>query len=618
MLALLGPARAAGAARARWLRRASAAASSWLAALAPAATARLGRDPGRRRPRRPAGRVDDVVGAGPRADPRPAARPAGAADGHAGRPASARSCSLYCAGYFASDDRGLGRFAGVLDGLLRRDARARPVRRPAAAVRVLGADQRHVVAAHRLRRRGRGQPAGRPAGAAGHHPRRPGDAGRAGPAARQAAGTASLSAAARRPAARRRRSPSALVLRARRRVHQERAGAVPPLAARGDGRADAGVGLPARRGDGEGRRLPRRPAGARRSPSSRPGGRSCSAWASRRCSSAAGASLRQTDLKRLLAFGTVSQLGFLDGAARRRHPRGGAGRRGAAARARAVQVDAVPDRRGHRPRDRHPRPAPAVRASAGGCRCSPSSRRWRRCRWRASRRCSASSRRRRRTRRSCTTDRRLVVRGRVPRLGADRAPTARASSGARSRASPAARRSTVHHAPSPPFLAPVVVLGASGLVLGLVPRLADPLVQALRRRVRRRTRSSTSRCGTARRRRCALSVAHAGRRRAAVRRCASRVRSRAAAAVGVLGRVDADRAYDATLSRARPGGAAQRPPWCRRGSLPGLPRHGPADPGRCCPGRHCSAAHRRSRGDLQRLGPSAAGRRRRRRRRSPP
>ena len=67
--------------------------------------------------------------------------------------------------------------------------------------------------------------------------------------------------------------------------------------------------------------------------------------------------LRQNDLKRLLAFGTVSQLGFLMVLLGAGTPRGGAGRRGAAARPRPVQVDAVPDRRRRRPRDRHPRPA---------------------------------------------------------------------------------------------------------------------------------------------------------------------------------------------------------------------------------------------------------------------
>ena len=69
--------------------------------------------------------------------------------------------------------------------------------------------------------------------------------------------------------------------------HQVRAGAVPLLAARRDGGADAGQRLPARRGDGEGRRLPGRPVrpGVRRR--ARPGGRSCSGSAWPPCCSAA-------------------------------------------------------------------------------------------------------------------------------------------------------------------------------------------------------------------------------------------------------------------------------------------------------------------------------------------
>ncbi len=72
-------------------------------------------------------------------------------------------------------------------------------------------------------------------------------------------------------------------------------------------------------------------------------------------------SLRQHDIKLLLAYGTVSQLGFLMVVLRHRHPGRGAGRRGHADRPRAVQGDAVPGRRDHRPPGRHPRPARAVR-----------------------------------------------------------------------------------------------------------------------------------------------------------------------------------------------------------------------------------------------------------------
>ena len=78
--------------------------------------------------------------------------------------------------------------------------------------------------------------------------------------------------------------------------------------------------------------------GLRRSP--RPGGRSSSRSASSRCCSAAFQALRETDLKRILAFGTVSQLGLLTvvlgyGTQRRR-----ARRARPAAQPRAVQVRA--------------------------------------------------------------------------------------------------------------------------------------------------------------------------------------------------------------------------------------------------------------------------------------
>jgi multicomponent Na+:H+ antiporter subunit A len=58
---------------------------------------------------------------------------------------------------------------------------------------------------------------------------------------------------------------------------------------------------------------------------------------------------------------------------------------------------------------------------------------------------------------------------------------------------------TEPHTPPAGFLAPVVVLGVSGLVLGLLPSLADPLVQAYADSYpwRRGRRRSTWRCGTA-------------------------------------------------------------------------------------------------------------------------
>ena len=66
------------------------------------------------------------------------------------------------------------------------------------------------------------------------------------------------------------------------------------------------------------------------------------------------AALRQTDLKLLLAYGTVSQLGFLMVLVGARQPRSRGGRHGDDCRARPVQGRTVPHRRHHRPRGRHP------------------------------------------------------------------------------------------------------------------------------------------------------------------------------------------------------------------------------------------------------------------------
>ena len=63
---------------------------------------------------------------------------------------------------------------------------------------------------------------------------------------------------------------------AARRIHQVGAGAVPLLAAARDGRADAGLRLPARGDDGEGRRVPARPHASRSSAARRSGRRSWS------------------------------------------------------------------------------------------------------------------------------------------------------------------------------------------------------------------------------------------------------------------------------------------------------------------------------------------------------
>ena len=81
-----------------------------------------------------------------------------------------------------------------------------------------------------------------------------------------------------------------------------------------------------------------------------------------RCSSAAGARCASTTSSSLLAYGTVSQLGFLVLVIGLRHARRGARGRRAAARARAVQGDALPRGRHRRPRGRHARLAQALRA----------------------------------------------------------------------------------------------------------------------------------------------------------------------------------------------------------------------------------------------------------------
>ena len=103
-----------------------------------------------------------------------------------------------------------------------------------------------------------------------------------------------------------------------RRAHQVGARAVPLLAARRDGRAHPGQRLPARRRHGEGRRLPGRPL--------RPGVRRVGPLAADRARRAAAPTmlvggwraLREYDLKLILAFGTVSQLGLHDRAGRGR------------------------------------------------------------------------------------------------------------------------------------------------------------------------------------------------------------------------------------------------------------------------------------------------------------
>ena len=124
------------------------------------------------------------------------------------------------------------------------------------------------------------------------------------------------------------------------------------LAARCDGRADADQHLPARGDDGEGRRLPRRTAltGARRQ-----------RWMARIILVVSSATmivggwraLRQHDLKLLLAYGTVSQLGFMMLLFGMGDVRARPGGRGAPARPRCFQGGAVHGGRHRRPPDRH-------------------------------------------------------------------------------------------------------------------------------------------------------------------------------------------------------------------------------------------------------------------------
>ena len=153
------------------------------------------------------------------------------------------------------------RVRGGDGGLRRRHVRPGDRRQHAAALRLLGSDDRAVVPAGGAQLRTRDEPARRPAGAARHHRRRAGDAGRDHHPRR---GLRELSAL------RRDRGRAARV--ADRRLDRadpdrcaeqvgDRADAL--LAAGCDGGTDPGQRLPARRRDGEGRRLPRRAAGAR-------------------------------------------------------------------------------------------------------------------------------------------------------------------------------------------------------------------------------------------------------------------------------------------------------------------------------------------------------------------
>ena len=96
-----------------------------------------------------------------------------------------------------------------------------------------------------------------------------------------------------------------------RRVHEVGAGPVPLLAAERDGGTHAGERLPAFGDDGEGRRLPPRPAVPDLRRRCRSGRSSCPVAGGITMLVGGWAALRHTDLKRLLAYSTVSQLGLL-------------------------------------------------------------------------------------------------------------------------------------------------------------------------------------------------------------------------------------------------------------------------------------------------------------------
>ena len=83
------------------------------------------------------------------------------------------------------------------------------------------------------------------------------------------------------------------------------------LAAGRDGRTDTGQRLPARRRDGQGGRLSRRADDARGSPTRRRGGRWWSSLGVLTMLLAGWRAVREYDLKLILAFGTVSQLGLI-------------------------------------------------------------------------------------------------------------------------------------------------------------------------------------------------------------------------------------------------------------------------------------------------------------------
>ncbi len=122
--------------------------------------------------------------------------------------------------------RAVLRARGRRDGPVRRqphrlrrlDARPRPGRRPAAALRLLGTHHRLLVPAHRWRGHAAGGPARGQPGADPHHRRRPGDAGR--PAADRRGQRQLPALGGGRPPRQRHRDGGGHGARARRRDHQ--------------------------------------------------------------------------------------------------------------------------------------------------------------------------------------------------------------------------------------------------------------------------------------------------------------------------------------------------------------------------------------------------------------
>ena len=280
---------------------------------------------------------------------------------------------FYCARYFDDDEPGLGGFAGRAGRLRRRNAGPDPRRQPAPAVRVLGADHRLLLPAHRLRPCPPGESQRSDPGAAGHHCGRTGHAGGHRRARHPCRHLPHQRAACRSPdrgAGDGRRAPAA-----RGGCVEVRSAAFPLLAAFRDGRPYPGQRLPACGGDGQSRRLPGGPpcasvlAGprlARRPADRRPGddaARGVAGVASGRPEAPSG--LRDGE-----PAGSAHRPG------RRGDTLGRHGRHRHACRACAVQGVTVPDGRRDRQAGRYPGPARALRcrsvdagAGRGGSAC---------------------------------------------------------------------------------------------------------------------------------------------------------------------------------------------------------------------------------------------------------